>query len=130
FGSPWDIAPTLVNIRGVAYGEGNVAAARGVLEACIGGLQKTGDPRVLGSLYLELGMMEQETGQHERARGASERALALLEECGDQRGVAIALAILGNAATARREFIAAYHHLARSLATAQGSVEPGDIPFV
>ena len=80
--------------------------------------------RSLGFAYLALGRVDQDAGQLDRARGRAEQALTLLEQFGDRRAVALALADLGSTATAQRDFASAYHHLVLSLRTQE---EIGDI---
>jgi DNA-binding CsgD family transcriptional regulator len=126
----WQTATTLAELGYVAFDQGDHRAAAALLEEARQLAREIGDTTIAGMFDVGLGAVAHELGDLERARSLMQQGLVLLEGSPDQRGVAIALANLGNTRTAQREFSDAYSHLSQSLRICEDLGEPGSTAFV
>src|SRR5262249_54871654 len=117
------IANAMYHRAMLAHDQGEDAEAQALLDKCATIYAQHDDPRSLGFTFMNLGRIHQAAGDLERARERTQQALGLLEHDADRRAVALALADLGSIDTSRRDFSAAYQHLARALRT---QVDVGD----
>jgi len=126
----WQTATTLGELGHVAFEQGDHPSAEALLEEARELGHQIGDTTIVAMFDIALGSVAHELGDIARARRLTEQGVALLEPGHDRRGLAIALANLGNITTTQREFGVAYQHLARSLRICQDMAEPGSTAFV
>jgi predicted ATPase/DNA-binding CsgD family transcriptional regulator len=125
----WRIGQALVGLANIAEEQGDSQKATRLLQESSTYFMKSGDlgGHAMNDVYV--GAMALDAGDPLRARDLARRGVQALERMGDQRAIAMALAHLGRAETALKDFSAAYAHLRRSLRISQEHGDEGGIAF-
>src|SRR5262249_33086 len=100
-GSGRATAWALYSAAGLAWRQGDYAAARPLSEKSIAILREVGDRCGLAWSLIDLGIIARAQGDYRAARSSSEEGVALLREVGDLWRLALALSCLGNVAHAQ-----------------------------
>jgi predicted ATPase/DNA-binding XRE family transcriptional regulator len=104
-GSAPDLGPArakaVLNAGRLAFGQGDLDRAAGILEEGVDLYRRLGDERGAAFALAELGQLLRARGEHDRAAALSEEGLALGRGAGDTLAAAIALNTLGHIARHR-----------------------------
>jgi tetratricopeptide (TPR) repeat protein len=110
----WRLGVGLVGLGIVAAMEGNSREALDRFQQSTAYLERIGQSALLASSAIDMGVAARESGGFEEARAFIEGALKLFEQTADQRGVALALAHLGDLSAADGDVTSARTYLRRS----------------
>jgi non-specific serine/threonine protein kinase len=89
-------AKAMLNAGRLAFGQGDLDRAAGILEESADLYRRLGDERGTAFALAELGQLLRARGEHDRATAVSEEMLALGRRSGDPLAAAIALNTLGH----------------------------------